>query len=154
MAAFLLLLQGASMKPIARWSIAVIALTIWFVSPLLAQQPDKEKYEKAAKRGLEWLKAQQQMDGSWSAKGQSPVTLTALAGLALLGEGSTIDQGVYKNEIRKAADWLIKRSNNGGPRDGLIGDPNLPAGMPRYMVGHGFAMVFLSQVFGEEDNKQ
>ena len=44
--------------------------------------------------GLAWLEAKQSRRGNWSAnEGRYPTAMTALAGLALLMEGSTTSQG-------------------------------------------------------------
>jgi hypothetical protein len=112
-----------------------------------------EKYQPNIEKGLEWLKRTQGKDGSWSANGQNPVAMTSLAGLALLMEGSTVTQGKYSKNIRDAADFLMKRSMKGN-RNGLIGNPDHPGEAGRYMYGHGFAMLFLGSVYGEEEVKE
>ena len=71
--------------------------------------------------------------------------MTALAGMALLCEGSTTTQGKYAPNIRKAVDYLVSRSrpqrlDRRSARD------------DRYTYGHGFSMLFLSQVLGEEED--
>jgi squalene cyclase len=116
--------------------------------------PIDEKYQKAVDKGLEWLKKQQHKDGSWSNGGQNPVAMTAMGGLAMLCEGSTVTQGKYRDNIRLAVDWLMKKSNKGGARHGLVGNPDLAGETGRYMYGHGFAMLFLASAYGEEDDKQ
>jgi hypothetical protein len=78
--------------------------------------------------------------------------MTGLAGVALMMEGSTLNEGKYADNIRRAVGWLIERSNKNGAYDGLIGDPNHPSEAGRYMVGHGHAMVFLARVYGDEDD--
>ena len=104
--------------------------------------------ERAVQRGLTWLAAQQSQDGSWSARGgQYPAAMTALAGMALLGEGSTTAQGKYAANVRRAVDYLVGRSQP----DGLIGDPKKDM---RYTYGHGFSMLFLSQVLKHEQDAQ
>jgi hypothetical protein len=137
------------------WSIAVMGFGVaaLFASYSYAD-PIDEKYQKAIDKGLEWLKKQQHKDGSWSNGGQNPVAMTSMAGLAMLCEGSTVTQGKYRDNIRLAADWLMKKSQKGGARRGLIGNPDLPGETGRYMYGHGFAMLFLASVYGEEDDKQ
>ncbi len=67
--------------------------------------------------------------------------MTALAGAALCLEGSTTTQGKYQKNIKRAVDYLIDRSRS----NGLIGDPTVD---DRYTYGHGFSMLFLSQVLG------
>ena len=71
--------------------------------------------------------------------------MTALAGMALLAEGSTTTQGKYAANIRRAVDYLVSRSR----ANGLIGDPTRD---DRYTYGHGYSMLFLSQVLGEEED--
>jgi len=116
-------------------------------------EPIPEKMQEHVTKGLEWLKKTQGKDGTWSANGQNPVAMTSLAGLAMLMEGSTTTQGKYQENITKAADWLIARSNRGGTRNGLIGMPENPGESGRYMYGHGFAMLFLASCYGEENDK-
>jgi hypothetical protein len=113
-----------------------------------------EKYKENIRKGLDYLVKQQQKDGHWAANGDHhPVAMTGLAGLAMLMEGSTVRDGKYATNIRKAADWLMDRSQK-GQRDGLIGNPDHPSEQGRYMYGHGFAMLFLASVYGEEDDRE
>jgi hypothetical protein len=113
-----------------------------------------EKYRDTVRKGLEFLAKNQHKDGHWGAQGdQYPVTMTALGGMALLMEGSTIREGKYRDNIRRAADWLMARSMRGNNRDGLIGNPDHPSETGRYMYGHGFSMLFLASVYGDEDDK-
>src|SRR5262245_50995310 len=86
-----------------------------------------EKYRETVNKGLEWLAKQQHKDGHWGANGdQYPVSMTALSGMALLMEGSTIREGNYAAHIQRAADWMMSKSQKGGTRDGLIGNPDHP----------------------------
>lgn len=114
-----------------------------------------EKYRATINKGLEYLVKQQFKDGHWGANGdQYPVSMTALAGIALLMEGSTIKEGKYAPRIRKAADWLMERSQKGGNRDGLVGNPDHPSEAGRYMYGHGFGTLFLALCYGDEDDRE
>jgi hypothetical protein len=98
-------------------------------------------------RGLEWLASTQSRVGNWTAKnGAYPTAMTAMAGCALLCEGSTTTQGKYQENVRRAVDYLINRSRE----NGLIGDPTTD---DRYTYGHGFSLLFLSQVLGEEEDE-
>src|SRR6267143_485466 len=100
-----------------------------------------EKYKEHIKKGLDYLAKTQQKDGHWAANGDHhPVAMTGLAGLAMLMEGSTVRDGKYATNIRKATDWLMDRSQK-GQRNGLIGNPDHPSEQGRYMYGHGFAML-------------
>jgi hypothetical protein len=106
-----------------------------------------DKYKPVIDRGLAWLAKQQFRDGHWEATGgQYPVAMTALAGLALLAEGSTPSQGQYAKEIDNAVEYLVGRCQ----RNGLIGRADDQREQQRYMYGQGFATLFLAQVYGEE----
>ena len=104
------------------------------------------------KKGLEWLaKNQSKNEGCWEATGgQYPTTMTGLAGMCFLMEGSTIKDGKYSDNIRRATNWYLKRSQ----ANGLLGNPNNPTESSRYMYGHGFGLLFLSCVYGEEDDEK
>ena len=105
----------------------------------------------AVAKGLNFLAKTQHRDGHWEGKqGAFPVALTALAGRAMLMEGSTLLDGKYADHIRRAVDWLIDRCQ----RNGLIGNPFNAAEASRYMVGHGHAMVFLASIYGEEEDSE
>lgn len=108
--------------------------------------PDRQKWEKSVEKGLDWLAARQSTQGHWTANdGAYPAAMTALAGMAFLCEGSTTTQGKYAKNVRAAVDYLINKSR----KNGLIGDPQSD---DRYTYGHGYSMMFLSQVLGEEED--
>src|SRR2546426_240906 len=99
------------MKVVKLWTLLLgFAAAAVFASRSVAE-PIPDKVQEHINKGLEWLKKQQQKDGTWSANGQNPVAMTSMAGLAMLCEGSTLTQGKYRDNIRMATDWLIKRSN-------------------------------------------
>ncbi len=107
-------------------------------------QPRNEKWDTATKRGLTWLAKQQQRLGGW-AHDVYPVAVSSLAATALICSGSTTTQGPYAKNIRQAVDYMMTKCR----KNGLIGDPRRD---DRYTYGHGFAMLFLSQVLGEEED--
>ncbi len=114
-----------------------------------------EKYRKPVERGLEWLAKQQSDKGYWGVSAGNDtycISMTALAGMALLMEGSTVKDGKYAANIRKAADFLMDKCQDGNNRDGLVGDPSLANESYRYMYGHGFSLMFLASVYGEEQD--
>lgn len=107
------------------------------------------RYRDVAHKGLEYLVRQQHRDGHWESNGGQFVSaMTALAGVTLLMEGSTIRDGKYATNIRKAVDWLMERCQ----RNGLIGEPNAGNQGLGYMYGHGYSLLFLSQLYGEEED--
>lgn len=104
----------------------------------------QDRWKETIDKGLVWLASQQGRSGGWSHQLYS-TAVSALAGTALICSGSTTTQGPYAKEIRGCVDFLISRAR----RNGLIGDPKRDN---RYTYGHGFAMLFLSQVLGEEED--
>jgi len=137
-------------KPFALWALLVIGLLIPPRSALAATR--HADVARVVSRGLEWLARQQSGQGAtsglglWTANdGRYPTAMTAMAANALLCEGSTTTQGKYSANIRRAVDYLLSKSQP----NGLIGDPRHD---DRYTYGHGFAMLFLSQVLGEEED--
>jgi len=112
---------------------------------LAADSSEGTPLRTVVKGGLGWLAHEQHELGHWTAQGRYPTAMTALAGLAMLSEGSTPTQGRYASNIRRAVDYLVRQSRP----NGLIGDPRRD---DRYTYGHGFAMLFLSQVLGEEED--
>jgi squalene cyclase len=107
---------------------------------------DDPDVQRTITGGLDWLAYQQHKLGHWTAQGRYPTAMTALAGLAMLCEGSTTTQGKYAENIRRAVSFLTQRSRP----NGLIGDSD----DDRYTYGHGFAMLFLSEVLGEEEDQE
>lgn len=106
---------------------------------------------RAIDRGVLYLVRNQARDGSWrtnGAAGRYPVAMTALAALALLANGNTTNQGLHAPAVRQAMEYLLAS----GGRTGLItrsGDES------RSMYGHGFSMLFLSELYGmTEDPEQ
>lgn len=110
--------------------------------PSIANAADKASWDTATEKGLQWLAKSQSSRGHWNTQ-VYPTAMAALAGTALVGSGSTTTQGPYAKNISRAADFIISKSRS----NGLIGDPKTDQ---RYTYGHGFAMLFLSQVLGEE----
>lgn len=139
-----------------RIALAVGLAAIWL--PALGWSADDpktvevmERYKPVIDRGLQWLARQQARDGHWEAmNGTYPVPMTALAGLALMAEGSTPTQGKYAKEIDNAVEYLMSRAQ----KNGLIGRPDDPREQQRYMYGHGFATMFLAMAYGEENDEK
>lgn len=127
------------------------ALTIPYV---YAQDKKKTDVEAAVERGLDHLKKIQAQDGHWEAPGgMYSTTVTAVCGLAMLMEGSTLREGRYSDQIQKAVNWYLAPQRQRA--NGMLGDANNLSESQRYMYGQGFGTTFLAGVYGEEeDNEQ
>ncbi len=118
--------------------------------PVTNSKFKKADVDAMVDKGLEWLKRNQLSDGHWEAQGgQYPTSMTGFAAMAMLMEGSTLREGKYSDNLLKATNWLMARAQP----NGLIGNPNNPTEASRYMYGHGFGLLFLASVYGEEDDK-
>ena len=105
--------------------------------------------QKAIEAGLEFLANNQSQDGSFrnARDGATyPVTMTSLAGMAFIAGGNTTSRGPYAENVKKAVRYLISQAN---PSNGIIAAGNENG---RTMYPHGFAMLFLSSVYGMESN--
>jgi hypothetical protein len=113
----------------------------------------KKRVEESVERGLEWLKRTQAPDGHWAAQGTNyRVAMTSLAGMCFLMEGSSLKEGKYSEQIRKAVEWLINPARQ--QPSGLIADSRNPGDFGSYMHGHGYATLFLACAIGEEEDKE
>lgn len=99
--------------------------------------------------GLNYLARTQNRDGSWNNMGgwgSYPTAMTALAGTAFVMNGNTPTQGRYARNVRKATDFLLRVAQP----NGLIATASEEG---RSMHGHGFAMLFLAQAYGMEEDR-
>lgn len=106
--------------------------------------------DRAIRRGLDYLARTQSRDGGWRHEGpmgRYPVAMTSLAGLALLADGSTPTQGPHAQHVSRAATFLM----NSAQSSGLFSRPDEEG---RSMHGHGFAMLFLGQLLGIEEDAE
>ncbi len=138
------------LNPLSRRQILAGSLAMGFSGalglPLTAAAAAQEKLsrqETAVNRGLKFLASKQRRTGGWSDEAH-PTALSSLAGMAFICNGSTTTQGPWSKPIRLCVDFLIAKSR----KNGLIGSTS----EDRYTYGHGFAMLFLSQVLGEEED--
>lgn len=99
-------------------------------------------------KGLKWLAGQQKKDGSWEGtNGAAPTSVTAMAGLAFLMEGSTPKGGAYAPNIRKAVEWFEAHAAESGKIGGK--DPNEAY---QYLQVHANAVLFLACVYDVDDD--
>jgi hypothetical protein len=135
----------------ARVLIPVAAMAVT-AGPSLAADRRPEgvtpEIERSIAAGTSYLSRTQNRDGSWNNMGgwgTYPTAMTALAGTALLMNGSTPTQGPHSRSVRKAVEFLIAVAQP----NGLIATP---AEEGRSLHGHGFALLFLAQAYGMEED--
>ena len=109
----------------------------------------REITDRAIARGLRYLSEQQADSGHFSSK--YSVAVTALGGMAMLGNGVTYGRGAYGYDVRQAVEYLTSPSlqlHNGFITEGDSTDT------PSKMHGHTYAILFLSQVVGSLPDPQ
>ena len=103
---------------------------------LLTQSTDK-----AIQRGLAYLASRQEVDGSLgSGAFERNAAVCALGGMAFISAGSTPSRGRYGAHVEKCIEYLLSITSESG----FIAIP----GEQRGMYGHGFATMFLAEVYG------
>jgi hypothetical protein len=136
----------------------LMAAVFAVAAPVRAQTPDaalaadppeiSPATREAINKGLEFLARTQNRDGSWRTSGGTgdyPVAMTSLAALALMSSGSTPTQGPYARNVSNALSFVLRSAR----RDGLIAQLEEEQ---HCMHGHGFALLFLAQVYGMEED--
>jgi hypothetical protein len=74
---------------------------------------------------------------------------TSLAGLAWLAAGSTPTRGPYRDNVRKAIDYVLSKRDRSPSRPaGFTYFGNPAADQSGRMHAHGFAMLFLAEAYG------
>jgi hypothetical protein len=138
-----------------RWAgLCVVAAALLFEGARAhagERRPDgvTPEIERMISGGINYLVRTQNRDGSWNNMGgwgSYPTAMTALAGTALIMSGSTPNTGPHARSVRKAADFLLRVAQP----NGLIATV---AEEGRSMHGHGFAMLYLAQVYGMEEDR-
>ena len=133
--AALLVLVGTSQPPCAAAGAAPHT-----ASPTSHEFTEASKL--AVKNGTAWLAKQQAPDGSYgSLSHYGPhVGITGLAGLAFISGGSTPGRGPYGVQVTHALDFILDHASESG----------LLAAETSHgpMYGHGFATLFLAEVYG------
>lgn len=97
---------------------------------------------QSVERGLAWLASKQAADGSYGSGGgfQKHAGITALAALAFMQAGNLPDRGKYGQNVKRCLDFVLASCQPSG----LITSDTSHG--PMY--GHGFATLFLGEVYG------
>ncbi len=138
------MIVSLSVRPEARFVVSAQAATPGPALPELITPDTQASINKA----LEFLARTQRHDGSWLAESHYrsySATMTSLAGLALMANGSTAEEGPYARHLSRAIDYVLRQARD---KDGLIAG----SGSAESMYDHGFSMLFLAQCYGTEIN--
>jgi hypothetical protein len=92
-----------------------------------AQYKTPDKVVSSLEHGLGWIAAAQQKNGGWGAGSHyrqqemdphaveaDPAT-TAMVGMALMRNGSTLDKGRYSQQLTRAVEYILKEVENSSP---------------------------------------
>jgi squalene cyclase len=98
--------------------------------------------QRAVERGLAFLASKQNADGSFGTGGGrgSGTAITALSAIAMMSAGNLPGRGQYGAHVSKAADYIISSSQP----NGLLSETDEHG----VMYAHGFATLFLGEVYG------
>ncbi|MFQ5734615.1 MAG: prenyltransferase/squalene oxidase repeat-containing protein [Planctomycetaceae bacterium] len=103
---------------------------------------------RAVDAALAHLAKRQQSDGSFgSGRFRGNVAVTALSGMAFLAAGHTPGRGKYGKVVRDAVEYILDRTRS----NGYIVEKEVRYHGPMY--GHGFATMFLSEVYGSTHSR-
>ncbi len=101
------------------------------------------KHQQAVGKGVHWLASRVQQDGSFGQSAyQQNLAVISLAGLAFLACGHLPGRGPYGKNVNRLVDFVLQHAQ----QNGLIGAPE--TGVRGVMYGHGFATLFLAQIYG------
>ncbi|MFP6613256.1 MAG: prenyltransferase/squalene oxidase repeat-containing protein [Pirellulales bacterium] len=104
--------------------------------------------DRAVERGLEFLASHQHDDGAFGSGGYSRnVAVCGLAGMAFMAGGSTPGRGPYGANVRRCMNFILEHTQDSG----FIAVPGASSHGPMY--GHGFATLFLAQVYGMTNHR-
>jgi hypothetical protein len=103
----------------------------------------KPETQAAIDRGLAWLGARQNEDGSFGGSGYSRnVAVVSLAGMAFLSAGHTPGRGDYGQHVNRTISYVLQASDDSG----FVCESAYTSHGPMY--DHGFATLFLAEVYG------
>jgi len=119
---------------------------------LVEEMGGSRETERAVALALDWLARHQSADGRWDSdafdeacgqcggpsKAEVDIATTGLSLLCFLATGNThVDDGPYRDAVRRAIDWLLRQQEAGGS---LLGEET--------MYSHGIATIALAEAFG------
>jgi len=119
-------------------------------SELSARTLVTDQVQQAIDKGLGWLASQQEEDGAFgTGSGYARnIAVTSLSGLAFLSSGSTSGRGRYALSIDRTVACVLAAAKPNGYINVQKSESHGP------MYGHGFATLFLAEVYGMSHRKE
>jgi hypothetical protein len=104
--------------------------------------------QESVQRGLAWLAQQQLADGSFGQRDSfgARSAITALAGLAFMSAGNLPGRGKYGENVDRSVRYLLGAAQESG----LLANEQAHG----IMYSHGFATLFLAEVYGMTGDEQ
>ena len=110
-----------------------------------------EGTQRAIDGSLEWLARQQHQGGNdagaWgTGQYRGNVAVTSLGGLALMAAGHQPGRGRFGVNVTRAVEYVLSQEERNGANAGFLNRAGAAFHGPMY--GHGFAALFLAEVYG------
>ena len=99
--------------------------------------------EQASELGLKWLASNQGKEGNWESQ---DLGLVSMGALAFLSTGNTPETGKYRENVRRALDYILANAKPSGMLN--------ITGNRRDMYNHGLATFVLTQAYGMSNDKR
>ena len=143
---------SAALRPPRAASVLLAALAVLLTAPPTLAEPGRgaedvdfeeltPRTRQAIDQGLAYLARAQNKDGSFGGGSYNRhVGITAIAAMAFLADGHTPGRGKYGDQVQRGLDFILANSTESG----LIAADTSHG--PMY--GHGFATLFLGEVYG------
>jgi squalene cyclase len=101
----------------------------------------------AVTRGLRYLASEQHADGGWGGgRYDRHVGITALACIAFMADGHLPGRGKYGRHVERGLDFVLDNAQESGL---IVADASHGP-----MYGHGFATLFLAEVYGQTQDRR
>ncbi len=144
------------------WLAVPLILALALAPCLGAQREDRQdaadlargmitaKAQEAIDQGLKYLANNQHADGSFGAAAQHKgnIAITSLGGLAFMAAGHQPGRSKYGRVVTEALRFVLTMEDRSRP--GYLWNPRASLHGPMY--GHGFATLFLAEVYGMVQN--
>ena len=104
------------------------------------------KTQELIAKGLRFLASNQMPGGAFGGNHHGSMSgVVGLCGLAFLGSGSTPYEGPYRTQVKRCTEYIIASQRADGFYQGSPSES---------MYGHGFATLYLTQIYGITDDER